>query len=147
MGTQRHPLGILGTEALLNLSPQQTACTHLGNLGEEVHRDTPEERQTGSKSVNRQTGIHTSADVVHTIGQGVCQLNVGGSTSFLHVITRNRNRVELGHILRGVLKDAGNNLHRELGRIDVGVTHHELLQNIVLDCTCHLFELSALLQT
>ena len=99
MGTQRHRLGILCTETLHDLGPQQTTCTHLGDLGEEVHRDTPEERQARCKGVNRQTGIDTRADIVHTIGQGVSQLDVGGSTGLLHVVTRNRDRVELGHIL------------------------------------------------
>ena len=55
--------------------------------------------------------------------------------------------VELRHLLRGIFEDVGDNLHRECWRVDIGVTHHELLKNIVLDGTCHLFELSALLQT
>ena len=96
---------------------------------------------------DRRGAVHTRADVVHTVGQGVGQLDVGGSAGFLHVVTRNRDRVELGHILRGVLKDAGDDLHRELGRINIGVTHHELFQDIVLDGTLHLLKFSTLLQT
>ena len=63
------------------------------------------------------------------------------------MVTRNRNRVELGHILRRVLEDIGDNAHRELGRVDIGVTHHELLQNVVLNRTGQLVERSTLLET
>ena len=59
----------------------------------------------------------------------------------------NRDRVELGHVLRCVLEDVGDDLHRELRRIDVRVTYHELLENIVLDRTGKLIERAALLQT
>ena len=51
------------------------------------------------------------------------------------------------HLLRGELEDVGDNLHGERRRIDIGVAHHELLQDIVLDGSCHLFQLGTLLQT
>ncbi len=44
-------------------------------------------------------------------------------------------RVEFRHVLR------------ELGGIDVGVAHHELLEDIVLNGTCHFFKFGSLLKT
>ncbi len=49
--------------------------------------------------------------------------------------------------MRRVLEYVGDDFHRERWRIDIGVAHHELLENVVLDGSCHLFELCALLQT
>ena len=111
-----------------------------------VHADSPEERQAGGESIDIDTGVDARTQIVHAIGQGVGQLNIGGSTSLLHVIARDRDRVELRHFLRGVLEDVSNNLHRECRGIDIGVAHHELLQNVVLDGTSHLLQLCALLQ-
>ena len=63
------------------------------------------------------------------------------------MITGDRDRVELRHLLRGVLEDISDNLHGELRRIDIGITYHELFQYIVLDRTGHFLQLSTLLQT
>ena len=112
-----------------------------------VHTDSPEERQARSEGVNRHAGIDTCTQILQTVSQRVCQLDVCSCTCLLHVVTRDRDRVELGHILRGVLKDVSDNLHRELGRIDIGVTHHKLLQDIVLNGTRQLLKRTALLQT
>ena len=111
VSTESHRLRILGTEALNDLSPQETTGTHLGNLHEVVHADSPEEAETGSESIHIDTGIDTCTEIVHTIGQGVGQLDVGSSTSLLHVITGDRNAVELRHLLRSELEDVGNDLH------------------------------------
>jgi len=144
--TQGQRLGILRVEGAYNLSPQHTRGAHLGNLHEVVHARAPEERQTRRKSVDVQARLDTGAEVVPTIGQGVGHLDVGGGTSFLHVVTRDGDAVELRHILRGELEDVGDDAHRELRRIDIGVTHHELLQDIVLDGALQLFVFGSLLQ-
>ena len=93
------------------------------------------------------SGVHTRADVLQTVSQGVGQLDVGGGACLLHVVAGDGDRVELRHLLRGELKDVGDDLHRELGRIDVRVTYHELLEDIVLNSTGHFLELRTLLQT
>ena len=49
------------------------------------------------------------------------------------------------HVLGGVGEDVADDSHGELGRIDVGVADHELLEDIVLDGTGHLLELGTLL--
>ena len=51
------------------------------------------------------------------------------------MVTRNRNRVELRHVHRSVSHNILNHTQRLMRRIDEGVTHHELLQNIVLNST------------
>ena len=51
----------------------------------------------------------------------------------LHVVAADRDRVELRHVLRRVLDDVGHDPHARLGRIDVGVADHELLEDVVLD--------------
>ena len=86
VGTQSQRLRILSAKALHNLSPQQSASTHLGNLHEVVHTNCPEERESWSESIHIDTSINTSTQVVHTIGQGVSQLDIGSSSSLLHVI-------------------------------------------------------------
>ena len=147
VGTQRQRLGILRIELLDDLGPQHTCRTHLGDLHEVIHADGPEERQARCEGVDRHAGIDTRAQVLQTVGQRVRQLDVGRGTRLLHVVTRNRDRVELGHVLRGVLEDVGDDAHRELGRINIGVAHHELLEDVVLDRTGHLVERTALFQT
>ena len=86
MCAECHGLGVLGTEALHYLGPQQTSGTHLGYLHEVVHADGPEEAEAGSKGVHIDAGVDTCTQIVHTVGQGVSQFDVGSCTSLLHVI-------------------------------------------------------------
>ena len=86
--TQRHRLGVLGVELLYDLSPQHTCGTHLGDLHEVVHTDSPEERQTRREGIDRHTGIDSGTQILQTVGQRVRQLDVGRSARLLHVVTR-----------------------------------------------------------
>ena len=147
VGAQRQRLGVLGLELLDDLGPQHTCRAHLGDLHEVVHADCPEERQAGGEGVHRHACVDTCAQVLQSVGQRVGQLDVGRGACLLHVVPRDRDRVELGHVLRGVLEDVGNDAHRELGGINIGVTHHELLEDVVLDRTGQLVERATLLQT
>ena len=104
----------------------------------------------GSCSVSDQPEVCEwvrSASDLGFLGLRVCELDVGRGAGLLHVVSRDRDGVELGHVLRGVLEDVGDDSHRELGRIDIGVAHHELLEDVVLDRTRKLVEGAALLQT
>jgi len=67
------------------------------------------------------------------VGQGVGHLEIGGGAGFLHVIAGDGDRVELGHLLRGELEDVGDDSHRRLWRIDIGVAHHVFLENVILN--------------
>ena len=139
MGTQGKGFGVLGVELIDYFSPQHTGGTHLGNLHEMVHAHAPEETKTRSEVVHTHAGIDTSTQVLQTVGQGVGQLDVGGGTCLLHVVAGDGDAVEFGHVFGGVFEDVGNNLHRGQRRIDIGVAHHKLLQDIILDGTLQLF--------
>ena len=90
---------VLGAELLHDLGPEHTGCTHLGDFHEVVHADSPEERQAGCEGIDVDTGVDTGTEVLETVGEGVGQLDVGRSTSLLHVVARDGDAVELGHIL------------------------------------------------
>ena len=60
------------------------------------------------------------------------------------MVARNGYAVEFRHILRGVFKDVGDDFHRRQGRVDVGVAHHKLLEDVVLDGALQLLLLDAL---
>ena len=61
---------------------------------------------------------------------------MSGRTRFVHVITADTDAVEFGHIPTGVRKNIPNDAHTWSRRIDIGITHHKLLQNVVLNGTC-----------
>ncbi len=147
MGAQGQRLGVLGFELLDDLGPQHAGGAHLGDLHEVVHADGPEERQTRCEGVDRHACVDARTQVLQTVGQRVGQLDIGRGARLLHVVARDGDRVELGHVLRGVLEDVGDDAHGELGRINIGVAHHELLEDVVLDRTRELVERAALLQT
>ncbi len=110
-----------------------------------VHAHAPEEGQTRCEVVDAHTSFDTGAEVLEAVGQGVGQLDVGGGAGFLHVVSGDGDAVELRHVLRGVLEDVGDDFHRGQGRVDVGVAHHELLEDVVLDGALQLLLRHALL--
>jgi hypothetical protein len=73
------------------------------------------------------------ADIFAPVGQRVGQLLHQVRAGLLHVVAGNRDRVEFRHFGRGELDDVGDDPHRGLGRIDIGVADHELLEDVVLD--------------
>ena len=146
VGAECERLGVLGVELLDNLCPEHACGAHLGNFHEEVHADCPEERQTRSKCVDVHTGVNTGAEVFETVGESVSQLDVTGGAGFLHVVAGDGNRVEFGHVLRGVLEDVGDDAHREFRGIDICVAHHEFLEDVVLDGTGHFLKLGSLFE-
>ena len=73
-------------------------------------------------------------DVFAPVGQGEGQLLHEVRARLLHVVARDRDRVELRGISdRRVLDDIGHDPHRGFGRVDIGVPDHELLEDVVLD--------------
>ena len=133
MCAQRQRFGALRVELGDQLAPQQPAGTQLGDLHEEVHPDAPEEGQPGRELVDVQLGVQPRLDVVDAVGQRVGQLQIRCGTGFLDVIAGDRDRVELRHLRAAVAEDVGDDPHRRLGRIDVGVADHELFEDVVLD--------------
>ena len=112
-----------------------------------VGSDSPEEGQTRSESIDIHSGVYSGTQIFQTVGQGICQLDIGGSTCFLHVITGNRDRVELRHILGRIFEDIGDDLHREFRRVNIGITHHKFFQDIVLNGSGQLLQGSPLFQS
>ena len=137
MRAKRHRLGILRTERLDDLRPEDARCTHLGDFHEVVFADRPEERQALCKSIDGKPRLDARANVLKTVSKRVAELDICRRTRFLHVITRNGNAVELRHVLRRILEDIADDTHRHIRRIDVRVSHHEFLQDIVLNRACH----------
>ena len=143
---QRQRAGVLGRELVLDqLRPQQAGGAHLGDLHEEVHADRPEEGEPGRERVDVEAGADARAHVLDAVGQRVGELEVGRRAGLLHVIAGDGDRVELRHPRRGVGEDVGDDAHRRLGRVDVGVAHHELFEDVVLDGAGELLRRHALL--
>ena len=136
---------LLRLEALDELRPEQARGAHLGHLHEEVHADRPEERQARRELVDGQAGGDAGADVLDAVGERVGEFEVLRRARLLHVVAGDRDRVELRHVRRGVGEDVGDDAHRGFGRIDVGVAHHELFEDVVLDRAGELFGRHALL--
>ena len=145
MRAQGHRLVVLGIELLDDLGPQQPSGPHLGHFHEVVHADGPEERQPGGKGVDVHPGLDAGADVFQSVGQGVAQFQIGGRTGFLHVVTGDRDAVELRHFLGGVGEDVADDADGGVWRINIGVPHHVLFQNVVLNSAGQLLVGNALL--
>ena len=62
------------------------------------------------------------------------------------MVAGDRDAVELRHVLRRVGEDVRNDAHRRRGRINVGVAHHELLEDVVLDRAREVGELGSLFE-
>ena len=133
MRAQRQRIDLLGLERLDELGPQEARGAQLGGLHEEVHADAEEERQPRREGVDVEALGLGGAHVFQPIRKSECQLLNKRRSRLLHVIAGDRDRVELGHVLRGVLDDVGHDAHGGSGRIDIGVPDHELLEDVVLD--------------
>ena len=145
MGAQHQALGVLGVKALHDAAPQQARGAHLGDFEVEVHADGPEEREAPGEGIHVHALGNGGLDVLLAVGQGEGQLQRLVGAGFLHVVAADRNRVELRHVLGRVLDDVADDLHRRLRRVDVGVAHHELFQNVVLNRSTQLVLAHALL--
>ena len=126
-------LDVFGLKRSHNAVPQGTARAELGDLGDKVHSDGPKEAEARSEVVDVKTRRQAGPQVFEAVGQRVGELDFGRSTRLVHVVARNRNAVELGHPPAGVAKNVGNNAQAGRRRVDVGVAHHELLEDVVLD--------------
>ena len=113
--------------------PQDAACPQLGHFGQQVHSNAPEEAQPRRKLIHIKPRLDPSPHIGQTIGDGIGQLLFGGGPSLLHVVSRNADGIELGHVLRGVSEDVADDAHARRRRINKGVAHHELLQNVILN--------------
>jgi hypothetical protein len=113
-------------------SPQQPRGAQLGDLHEEVHADGPEEGQARREASTSMPAATPAARI--RCRRRACRQAPGRRRAgLLHVVAGNRDGVELRHVLGRVGEDVGDDPHRGLGRVDVGVADHELLEDVVLD--------------
>ena len=133
MGAQHGRARVLRFKGFHQLHPQQPGGAELGDLHEEVHADVEEEAQARREVVNVEALAQRGADVFEPVGKRKRQFLDDGRAGFLDVIAGNGNGIELGHVLGRVFDDVGNDAHGGLGRIDISVADHELLENVVLD--------------
>ena len=133
VGAQRHRHRVLRLEPRHQLGPQQPRRAELGHLHEEVHADAEEEGEPGREGVDVEATRECGADIVEAVREREGQLLRAGRAGLLHVVAADRDRVEARHVPGRVRDDVGDDTHGRLGRVDIGVADHELLEDVVLD--------------
>ncbi|CAB5392094.1 unnamed protein product [Rhizophagus irregularis] len=113
--------------------PQFARGAQLGDLHEEVHADGEEERQPPGKRIEIETRRHRCFRILPPVGDREGELLQLRRARFLHVIAGDRDRIEFRHVRGGVADDVRDDPHARLGRVDVCVADHELLEDVVLD--------------
>ena len=130
---QAHGFRVFGAEVLHELRPERAPCAHLGDFHEIVHADRPEEGEARRERIDVKARGLSGADILHAVGKRVGEFEIRRRARLLHVIAGDRDRVELRHVRARIGEDVRDDPHRGPGRIDVGVAHHELFQDVVLD--------------
>ena len=133
VGTEHLGARVLGLELVHDARPEKPRGAELGGLHEEIHADGKEKAESSRELIDIHTAVDGGADVFAPVCQREGQFLHEVRAGLLHVVARNRDRVELGHEVRRVFDDVGHDPHRRFGRIDIGVPHHELFQDVVLD--------------
>ena len=119
-------------QALHQIGPQEARCAQFRDLHEEIHADVEKERQPRCKGVDVQPARDGGAHILDPVGERIGELLHAGRAGLLHVVAGNRDRVEARHAPGRVGDDVGHDPHGRLGRVDIGVADHELLENVVL---------------
>ena len=132
MCAQHRTFRILRIEFRHNPGPEQTRCSHFGNLHIEVHAYAPEEGQARRKFVDTESCSDRCADIFFAVSEGVRQLQCGVSARLLNMIAGDGNCVEPWHIGRAISDDVTDDFHTGRRRINIGIAYHELFKNIIL---------------
>ena len=146
MRAQGHRLRVFRVEPFYDLRPEHACGAHFGNFHEKVFSLRPEEREAGCEGVDVETCRDAGAEVFQSIGKRVGHFEVSRRAGLLHVIAGDRDRVEFRHLLRGEFKNVRDDAHRGFRRIDVGIAHHEFLQDVVLNGARELVERGSLFE-
>ena len=133
VGAQHFRAIRFGPEISHDLRPHLPSGSKFSDLHKHVHTDTEKERQTSGKGVHVQSLSHSGADIFHTVSERIGQLLGQGRAGFLHVIAGNGNGIKFWHLRRCIFNNITDNFHARLRWIDVGVAHHKLFENVVLD--------------
>ena len=126
MGAQHLGFLFLCAEFCHDPMPEQARGAQLGRLHKEIHTDGEEEREARRKTVHIHSRRNRRAHILAPIGQRIGQFLHKVRTRLLHVIARDRDRVEFGHMLGGIANDVRHDPHRGRGRINISVADHEL---------------------
>ena len=145
MGAQRLRTFGLRTELDHHPIPEGPRRAQFRHFHEEVHADAKEEAQPSRKRINVQTRFHRLLGIFTAVGNRERQFLDRCRPGFVHMITADRNAVELRHMLRRVSNNIGNDPHARCRRVDIGIADHELLQNVILNRAGQLVLRNALL--
>jgi hypothetical protein len=86
MGSKKQRSVVLGVEVLLyELSPELTGGAELGDLEEEVHSNTKEEREARSNIIDGDSSLHTASDVLNAVSESKGKLKSSISLIQKHV--------------------------------------------------------------
>ncbi len=114
------------------LGPQPPRGAELRHLLEEVVVGVEEEREARGEVVDREPALERGVDVGEAVGEGEGDLLHRGRARLAHVVAGDRDRVPPRHLVRAELDQVGDQLHRGLGRVDVGAARGVLLEQVVL---------------
>ncbi len=145
MSAQHQGALVLRVELADHFRPDHARRPQFRNFHEEIHADGKKEAEARGKFVNLEPAGHRRPGIFQSIGEGEGQFLNLCRAGFLHVIAGDGNRVKARHIGGSIANDITDNPHAGLRRIDIGVAHHELFQDIILDCAGELFRFYALL--
>src|SRR5436189_6056687 len=108
MRAQRKRARVLWLKLRHEFRPEQASGAQFRNFHEEVHADSPEERDAWCKSIDLKPCVEPGAHIFKPIGERVGELKILRRPGFLHVITRYRNRIELRHVRSSKGEDIGD---------------------------------------
>src|SRR5204863_148890 len=107
----------------------------LGNFLEEIAVRGKEERQPRRKGIDGKTGADRASDVFNGIAERERQLLDRGRAGFADVVSRDRDRIPIRHLVGTESKNLCYQRQARLGRINVGSAGDVLLEDVVLDGT------------
>ena len=116
-----------------NIVPQRACRAQLGDLHEEIHANAEKEAKPPGEGINIEARFHRAPRIFLAIGNGESEFLNRRRAGLVHVITADGNAVEFRHIGAGITDNIRHDPHAGLGRIDIGVAHHEFFENVVLD--------------
>ena len=117
--------------------PKTTCSSQLGNFHIKIHPYTKKEAISRSNIINFQSSlINSRPNIFQSIGNCKSKFQCQIRSGFLHVISTNTDCIKFGHMYRSISYNVSHySIHRWLWRINVCITNHEFLQNIILNCS------------
>ena len=139
--------GFFGSKPAMTRSQRRRAARSLATSMKKSMPMAKKNDSRGANVVDVEPAVGGEAGVLPPVRDREGELEVGGRAGLLHVVAGDRDGVEPRHVLGGVADDVGHDPHARLGRVDVGVADHELLEDVVLDGAAELVLGDALLLT